>query len=144
MFITVNLKIEQIMLLLTQTKNVILQIIAYIIEGLAFLARLDANVSYRNSKLLPRKSEKKTPGNKMLCSFASNKRYKYSVTAPTCAFSHHVGQSKGGGPSLLILAAILLLHVKAACWVNVALECWEMKSCHYLHIAPCSTTAFVK
>lgn len=61
----------------------------------------------------------------------------YSVTAPTCAFSYHDGQSKGGGPSLLILAAILLLHIKAAaCWVNVAMEFWEMKSCHHMHIAP--------
>lgn len=38
---------------------------------------------------------------------------KHAVTTFACAFSHHDGQSKGGGLSLLILVAILPHRLKA-------------------------------
>lgn len=43
-------------------------------------------------------------------------------TTRACACSHHDGQSKGGGPSLLLLVAILLhfLEDRTACWVNAS------------------------
>lgn len=43
-------------------------------------------------------------------------------TTRACACSHHDGQSKGGGPSLLLLVAILLhfLVDRTACWVNAS------------------------
>lgn len=34
-------------------------------------------------------------------------RYRQTVTTLACEFAHHVGQSKGGALSLLILVAIL-------------------------------------
>lgn len=40
-------------------------------------------------------------------------RYKHTVTTSACAFSHHDGQSKGGGLSLLVLVAILPHLLKA-------------------------------
>lgn len=33
---------------------------------------------------------------------------------PACGYSHHDGQSKGGGPSLLVLVAILI-HLRSNC-----------------------------
>lgn len=43
-------------------------------------------------------------------------------TTWACARSHHDGQSKGGGPSLLLLVAILLHFPedRTACWVNAS------------------------
>lgn len=43
-------------------------------------------------------------------------------TTRACECSHHDGQSKGGGPSLLLLVAILLhfLEDRTACWVNAS------------------------
>lgn len=44
--------------------------------------------------------------------------YEHTATTLTCAFSHHDGQSKGGGLSLLILVAILPHLLEAALHVG--------------------------
>lgn len=74
---------------------------------------LAANVSYSDSKLLFNQGRVKEICDHRFALLHLISRYTNDGETLAYAFSYHDGQSKGGGPSLLILVAILL-HILAA------------------------------
>lgn len=81
------------------------------VDGLACLVAI---VSCRNSQFISESTRPASASRRAAARLHAGSRDRPAATALPRAFTHHVGQSNGGGLSLLILVAILPHRLKAA------------------------------